>query len=51
MRIPKQDQRRMIMEKALQLLFGLYAVAVLFFTLLLPLVPAVIRKHDNYYEP
>ncbi|MBQ6598556.1 MAG: hypothetical protein IJH79_13465 [Lentisphaeria bacterium] len=34
-----------------QLLFGLYAAAVLFFALLLPLVPAVIRKHDNYYEP
>ena len=34
-----------------QLLFGLYVLAVLFFFLLLPLVPAVVRKHENYYEP
>lgn len=33
------------------LLFGIFALALLFFMLLLPLVPAVIRKHDNYYNP
>ena len=34
-----------------QLLFAIYALAILFFLILLPLVPAVIRKHDDYYNP
>ena len=34
-----------------QLLFGMSALALLFFLLLLPLVPAVVRTHDNYYKP
>ena len=34
-----------------QLLFGVYSFAVLFFMLLLPLAPAVIREHQDYYNP
>ena len=34
-----------------QLLFAVSALGLFFFLLLLPLVPAVIKKHDNYYEP
>ena len=34
-----------------QLLFGISALALIFFLLLLPLVPAVVRTHDNYYKP
>ena len=34
-----------------QLLFGIYTIGLCFILILLPLVPAVIRKHDNYYNP
>lgn len=34
-----------------QLLFGIYALALGFFMILLPLAPAVIRTHDDYYKP
>ena len=34
-----------------QLLFGVSILALIFFLLLLPLVPAVVRTHDNYYKP
>ena len=34
-----------------QLLFGIYALALIFFLILLPLAPAMIRTHEDYYQP